>query len=183
MDVQRSDGQAGSLYSTRVGLPIGARPRAHMLEPCQSACSRRKARGVQKLASASLVASVGRIPPCTLRCSVRSQRITYPQTDTHTHTDRDTHTQTDGRTDGRTDRQTDLEAQQRCFPYRAIFVAIVYRKTLSCFFVFFWGGGGAGIAQLLSDTLQHGVSHRCACVKLSAKGGGIEPHFGGVSQR
>ena len=28
-----------------------------------------------------------------------------------------------------------------------------------------------GIAQLSRDTLQNGVSHRCACLKLSAKGG------------
>ena len=28
-----------------------------------------------------------------------------------------------------------------------------------------------GIAQLSRDMLQNGVSHRCACVKLSAKGG------------
>ena len=27
------------------------------------------------------------------------------------------------------------------------------------------------ITQLSRDTLQNGVSHRCACVKLSAKGG------------
>ena len=41
-----------------------------------------------------------------------------------------------------------LEAQQRYFSYRAILVAILSR-----------------------DTLQNGVSHRCVCVKLSAKGG------------
>ena len=34
------------------------------------------------------------------------------------------------------------------------------------FFSFF-----GGIAQLSCDTLQNGVSHRCACVKLSTKGG------------
>ena len=28
-----------------------------------------------------------------------------------------------------------------------------------------------GIAQLSRDTLQNGVSHRCACVKLISKGG------------
>ena len=30
---------------------------------------------------------------------------------------------------------------------------------------------GGGIAQLSRDMLQHGVSHRCAWEKLSAKGG------------
>ena len=28
--------------------------------------------------------------------------------------------------------------------------------------------------------LQNGVSHRCACVKLSTKGGGVSHHSGGV---
>ena len=35
-----------------------------------------------------------------------------------------------------------------------------------------------GIAQLSRDTLQNGVSHRCACVKLRTKG--VSHHFGGV---
>ena len=39
---------------------------------------------------------------------------------------------------------------------------------------FFWG-----IAQLSRDTLQNGVSHRCASVKLSTKGG-IAPFWGGA---
>ena len=39
--------------------------------------------------------------------------------------------------------------------------------------------GYGGIAQLSRDTLQDGVSHRCACVKLSAKGG-VSHLFGGV---
>ena len=56
-----------------------------------------------------------------------------------------------------------LEAQQRYFSYRAILVAIVSQKY---FVLVLWG-----IAQLSRDTLQNGVSHRCACVKLSAKGG------------
>ena len=34
-----------------------------------------------------------------------------------------------------------------------------------------------GIAYLSRDTLQNGVSHRCACVKLSTKGG-VSHHFG-----
>ena len=34
-----------------------------------------------------------------------------------------------------------------------------------------------GIAQLSRNTLQSGVSHRCACVKLSSKGG-IAPFWG-----
>ena len=38
------------------------------------------------------------------------------------------------------------------------------RKTI--WRLFLWG-----IAQLLRDALQNGVSHRCACVKLSTKGG------------
>ena len=37
-----------------------------------------------------------------------------------------------------------------------------------------------GIAQLSRDTLQNGVSHRCACVKLSAGGGRVSRHFAGV---
>ena len=37
-----------------------------------------------------------------------------------------------------------------------------------------------GIAQLSRDTLQNGVSHRCACVKLTTRGGGggIAPVWG-----
>ena len=38
---------------------------------------------------------------------------------------------------------------------------------------FLWGS-----AQSSRDTLQNGVSHRCACVKLSRKGGGIAPLWG-----
>ena len=34
-----------------------------------------------------------------------------------------------------------------------------------------------GIAQLSRDILQNGVSHRCACVKLSIKGR-LSHHFG-----
>ena len=51
---------------------------------------------------------------------------------------------------------SDLEAQQRYFSYRAILVAIVSQTS---------------IAHLSRDMLQNGVSHRCAFVKLSAKGG------------
>ena len=32
-----------------------------------------------------------------------------------------------------------------------------------------------GIAQLSRDTLQNGVSHRCRCLELSAKGGYHNP--------
>ena len=39
-----------------------------------------------------------------------------------------------------------------------------------------------GIAQYLRDMLQNGVSHRCACVKLSTKGG-VSHHDGEVSKR
>ena len=43
----------------------------------------------------------------------------------------------------------------------------------------FCGGGGGGIvrgiAHLSHNTLQNGVSHRCACVKLNTKGGRIAP--------
>ena len=37
-----------------------------------------------------------------------------------------------------------------------------------------------GIAQLSRDMLQNGVSHRCACVKLSAKGG-VAPSWGSAN--
>ena len=57
---------------------------------------------------------------------------------------------------------TNLEAQQRYFSHRA------NRKTLSCLFL--WG-----IAQLSRDTLQTGVSHKCAS---DAKyQGGIAPFW------
>ena len=42
-------------------------------------------------------------------------------------------------------------------------------------------GEGGGIAQLSRDALQYGVSHRCACVKLSTKGGGITPFWGSAN--
>ena len=66
-----------------------------------------------------------------------------------------------------------LEAQQRYFSYRAIPVAIVSQNVFVL--VFLWG-----IAQLSRDTLQNGVSHRCACVKLSTKGG-IAPFWGSAN--
>ena len=50
-------------------------------------------------------------------------------------------------------------------------VFLKYHKTLSCLLL--WG-----IAQLSRDMLQNGVSHRCACVKLSTKG--VSDHFWGV---
>ena len=59
-----------------------------------------------------------------------------------------------------------LEAQQRHFSYRVMLAAIVSQNS---FVLVFMGGGG--IAQLSRDTLQNGVPHRCASVKLSAKGG------------
>ena len=62
-----------------------------------------------------------------------------------------------------------LEAQQRYFSYRAILVAIVSQNLFVLVFM--------GIAQLSRDMLQNGVSHRCAYVKLSAKGG-IAPFWG-----
>ena len=65
-----------------------------------------------------------------------------------------------------------LEAQQRYFSYRAILAAIVSQN--SCVLVFM------GIAQLSRDMLQNGVSHRCACVKLIAKGG-IAPFWGSAN--
>ena len=58
----------------------------------------------------------------------------------------------------------------------AFYIARSYCKTLSCLFL---GGGGGGIAQLSRDNLQHGVSHRCALMNLSAKGA-VSHHFGGV---
>ena len=66
-----------------------------------------------------------------------------------------------------------LEAQKRYFSYRAMLVAIVSQNSESCLFL--WG-----IAQLSRDTLQNGVSQRCACVKLSTKGG-IAPFWGRAS--
>ena len=57
----------------------------------------------------------------------------------------------------------DLEAQQRYFSYRALLLAIVSQNP---FVLVLWG-----IAHLSRDTLQNGVSHRCAYVKRSAKGG------------
>ena len=77
-----------------------------------------------------------------------------------------------------------LEAQQRYLSYRAMLVAIVSQNS----FVLVFMGHRAiivryvakwGIAQLSRDTLQNGVSHRCACVKLSAWGG-VSHHFGWV---
>ena len=50
--------------------------------------------------------------------------------------------------------------------------------SIAIFFscLFLWG-----IAQLSRDMLQNGVSHRCACVKLSAKGG-VSHHCGGSAK-
>ena len=45
------------------------------------------------------------------------------------------------------------------------------RRTFPC--LFSWS-----IAQSSRHMLQNGVSHRCACVKLSTKGGGIAPFWG-----
>ena len=53
-------------------------------------------------------------------------------------------------------------------------VAIVSNIFFVLGFFFVWG-----IAQLSRDTLQNGVSHRCACVNLSTRGG-VSHHFGGV---
>ena len=50
--------------------------------------------------------------------------------------------------------------------------SLKYRQSFLRF-LFIWD-----IAELLCDTLQNGVSHRCACVKLSTKGGGITPFWG-----
>ena len=61
-----------------------------------------------------------------------------------------------------------LEAQQRYFSYRTILVAIVSQN----FFVLIYN---SRVTQL-----QNGVSHRCACVRLSANGGGESQHFGGL---
>ena len=55
----------------------------------------------------------------------------------------------------------------------AMLGAIVSQKSFVL--VFFLGGGR--IAQLSRDMLLKGVSHRCVCVKLSAKGGGRIPYF------
>ena len=50
-------------------------------------------------------------------------------------------------------------------------VAIVLQNNLVL--VFGGGGGGKGIAQVSRDMLQHAVSHRRVCVKLSTKEGKI----------
>ena len=69
-----------------------------------------------------------------------------------------------------------LWLKQKCrryFSYRAILVAIV---SQNCFvLVFMW------YRTLSRDTLQNGVSHGCACVKLSTKGGGIAPFWGSAN--
>ena len=64
-----------------------------------------------------------------------------------------------------------LEAQQRYFSYRAILVAIVSQNFIVLVFM--------GYRTLSRDMLQNGVSHRCACVEVSAKGG-VSHHFGEV---
>ena len=56
-----------------------------------------------------------------------------------------------------------LEAQQRYFSYRAILVAIV-SQNLSCLFFM-------GYRTIIARYVAKWGSHRCACVKLSAKGG------------
>ena len=60
-----------------------------------------------------------------------------------------------------------LEAQQRYFSYLAMLVAIVSQNS----FVLVFLGGRWFSAQLSSDMFYNGVLHRCACVKLSTKGG------------
>ena len=63
-----------------------------------------------------------------------------------------------------------LEAQQRYSSCRAILATIISQNSSVLVFM-------GGIAQISRDTLQSGVSHRCACVKLSTKGG-VSHHFG-----
>ena len=67
---------------------------------------------------------------------------------------------------------TSLEAQQRYFSYRAMLVAIISQK---CFVLVFYGVSH----NYRAIRCKMGVSHRCVCVKLSAKGG-VSHHFGGV---
>ena len=55
-----------------------------------------------------------------------------------------------------------LEAQQRYLSYQAKRVAIVSQHSLVLVFM--------GLAQLSQNMFSYGVSHRAACVKLSAKG-------------
>ena len=57
-----------------------------------------------------------------------------------------------------------LEAQKRYFSYRAILVAIVSQN----YFVFVFMGYRTVISR---NTLRNGVSHTCACVKRTTKGG------------
>ena len=61
------------------------------------------------------------------------------------------------------------EAPQRCFSYRAILVAMVSQNSLVLDFVLY--------RTIIAA--QNGVSHRCACVKLSTKEG-VSHYFGGV---
>ena len=68
-----------------------------------------------------------------------------------------------------------VEAQQRYFSYRAILVATVSQK----FFVLVLMG--IALLSRARYTLQNGVSHRRACVKLRAKrGAGVSHQFGGL---
>ena len=66
-----------------------------------------------------------------------------------------------------------LEAHQRYFSYRAMLVAIVSQNYLV---LVLWG-----IAQISRNMLQNGVSRRCACVKISTKGGGFAPFWGAAN--
>ena len=64
-----------------------------------------------------------------------------------------------------------LEAQQRYFSYRALLVAIVSQNSFVLVFM--------GYRTVIARYVENGASHRCACVKLSAKGG-VSHHFGGL---
>ena len=65
-----------------------------------------------------------------------------------------------------------LEAQQRYFSYRAILAATVSQKPLVLVFY--------GVSpNYRTIRCKNGVSHRCACVKLSTNRG-LSHHFGGV---
>ena len=54
--------------------------------------------------------------------------------------------------------------------YRAMLVAIVSQNSCALVFMGY------------RDKLQHGVSHRCACVKLTTKGGGVIAPFSGAAE-
>ena len=64
-----------------------------------------------------------------------------------------------------------LEAQQRYFSYRAISVAIVSQNSFVLALM--------GYSTIIARYVANGISHKCACVKLSTNWG-VSHHIGGV---